>query len=151
MQTIHALLQELGKLINIPGLALDDDQTCTLDIDGQPIALRWLEESDTLLAYGVLMRDAPESVPLLRFLLKANLFGAASKGLHIGLHAPSNAFVMSGTVAVSSLDAESLGTYLGFMADSVALWKAKISELGRQAAPGGAPEEGVADPALLRC
>ena len=38
MQTIHALLQELGKLINIPGLALDDDQTCTLDIDGQPCA-----------------------------------------------------------------------------------------------------------------
>lgn len=136
MKEAIALIQELAALTGAD-VALSPEGVAELVADGNALTLRWREEDQDWLCYGVALDGGcdPLSREVLARALEFNLFGAASLGLHVGLFA--NAIVLSMTCPAAGLTAEAFAERLLFLS-------AQIDALGMRLAVGA---DGAAAPA----
>lgn len=124
MKEATALIQELAALTGAD-VALAPDGVAALVADGNALSLRWREEDQDWLCYGVVLDGGAEPLArdVLARALSFNLFGAESLGLHVGLFA--NALVLSTTCPAAGLTAEAFAERLLFLS-------AQIDALGRK-------------------
>ena len=113
MEKDELLVRELSELIGVE-LAYSDDRTCDLAVDGRIVVLRYRPDDDDWLYFGVVSEsedDQPRG--LLAKALELNLFGSETLGMHLGLF--GNALVLSGSVPMDGLTAESFAERLLFL------------------------------------
>ena len=145
MKEATALIQELAALTGAD-VALSPEGVAELVADGNALTLRWREEDQDWLCYGVALDGGcdPLSREALARALEFNLFGADALGLHVGLFA--NAIVLSTTCPAAGLTAEAFAGKLLFLS-------AQIDALGKRltvgADAGATPVEAPAADALL--
>ncbi len=145
MKKTTALVQELAALTGAD-VALSPEGVAELVADGNALTLRWREEDQDWLCYGVALDggDDPLAREVLARALEFNLFGADALGLHVGLFA--NAIVLSTTCPAAGLTAEAFAGKLLFLS-------AQIDALGKRltvgADAGATPVEAPAADALL--
>lgn len=128
MKEATALIQELAALTGAD-MVLSPEGVAELVADGNALTLRWREEDQDWLCYGVALDggDAPLRRETLARALAFNLFGADALGLHVGLFA--NAIVLSTTCPAAGLTAEAFAGKLLFLS-------AQIDALGKRLAVG---------------
>ena len=113
MEKDELLVRELSELIGVE-LSYSDDRTCDLAVDGRIVVLRYRPDDDDWLYFGVVSEsedDQPRG--LLAKALELNLFGSETLGMHLGLF--GNALVLSGSVPMDGLTAESFAERLLFL------------------------------------
>ena len=128
MKEAIALIQELAALTGAD-VALSPEGVAELVADGNALTLRWREEDQDWLCYGVALDGGcdPLAREVLARALEFNLFGADALGLHVGLFA--NAIVLSATCPAAGLTAEAFAERLLFLS-------AQIDALGKRLAVG---------------
>lgn len=136
MKEAIALIQELAAITGAD-VALSPEGVAELVADGNALTLRWREEDQDWLCYGVALDGGcdPLAREVLARALEFNLFGADAFGLHVGLFA--NAIVLSTTCPAAGLTAEAFAERLLFLS-------AQIDALGKRLAVGAG---GTAAPA----
>ena len=130
MKEAIALIQELAAITGAD-VALSPEGVAELVADGNALTLRWREEDQDWLCYGVALDGGCD--PLAREVLARALEFAL--GLHVGLFA--NAIVLSATCPAAGLTAEAFAERLLFLS-------AQIDALGKRLAVGA---DGAAVPA----
>ena len=118
------LIRELAGLTGVD-LAYSDDRMCDIAVDGRIVVLRYRPEDDDWLYFGVV--SDPDDGPSRGVLAKAlelNLFGAETLGMHLGLF--GNALVLSGSVPMEGLTAESLAERLLLLSRQIGKLAAKL-------------------------
>ena len=128
MKEATVLIQELAALTGAD-VTLSPEGVAELVADGNALTLRWREEDQDWLCYGVALDggDVPLAREVLARALEFNLFGADSLGLHVGLFA--HAVVLSATCPAADLTAEAFAERLLFLS-------AQIDALGRRLVVG---------------
>ena len=120
------IVRELSELIGAD-LSLSQDNICELDVDGRVTVLRYRQEDDDWLCFGLVTDDdEPPSRKTLEKALSLNLFGAGTHGLHLGIF--GNALVLSDSVPMAGLTAEVLAEKLLFLSQGIAAVSEKIEE-----------------------
>ena len=112
MEKEDLLIKELSELTGAE-MDLSPDKTCDLTVEDRIVVLRYRPEDDDWLYFGIMAE--PEGGPSREMLAKAlelNLFGSETLGLHLGLF--GDALILSGTVGMDGLTAESFAEKLLF-------------------------------------
>ena len=130
MEKAELMVKELSELTGTE-LALSPDNICELAVDDRVTILRYRPEDADWLCFGLVTDDdEPPSRKVLEKALSLNLFGAGTHGLHLGLF--GNSLVLSETVPMDGLTAESLAEKLLYLSRQIA---AVSEELGVGAEP----------------
>lgn len=105
----EALLQDLSQSIGLPDLKFDEQNMCTLLVDGEH-RITLLANSEThLILYGILggwPDDAPSNFGL--DLLTANMLLAELEGPHLGYEPLSKSVLLVKSCPLDGLDVERL-------------------------------------------
>lgn len=105
MKKDELLIKELSDLIGVE-LEYSVGKTCDLVAEERVVVLRYCEKDESWLYFGVVFEPEGElSRDILVKALELNLFGGETLGFHLGLF--GNALVLSGSVAMEGLTAES--------------------------------------------
>ena len=131
MDNDELLIKELSHHTGVEMEYRTDERLCEISVDGHVLMLRYRPDGDDWLYFGVVadFEDEGLSEAVLTRALEFNLFGAGTSAFHLGLFGMS--FILSGTVAMDGLTAESFADRL------VALGR-KIEELSGELAESGA-------------
>lgn len=143
MKEAIALIQELAALTGAD-VALSPEGVAELVADGNALTLRWREEDQDWLCYGVALDGGcdPLAREVLARALEFNLFGADALGLHVGLFA--NAIVLSATCPAAGLTAEAFVERLLFLSaqiDALGKWLAVGADGAAAPAPDAVPQD----------
>ena len=117
MTNEELLIRELAEVSGVD-IMLDGYGTCEAVVEGNIIVMRYRPEDGDWLIFGV-VRDTGEELTreVLAKALEMSLFGAATKGLHLGLY--SQALVLSDKVPADGLSAEALAERLVFLSQRI--------------------------------
>lgn len=114
MEKEELLVDELSGLTGVE-LELSSDKICELAVEDRVVVLRYRPDDGDWLYFTVVAE--PEDGPgkqMMEKSLRLNLFGAETLGLHLGLF--GKALILSGTVAMDGLTAETLAERLLLLA-----------------------------------
>lgn len=111
------IIRELAEVSGVD-ITLDGYGTCEAVVEGNIIVMRYRPEDGDWLIFGV-VRETSDELPreVLAKALEMSLFGAATKGLHLGLY--SQALVLSDRVPAEGLSAEALAERLIFLSQRI--------------------------------
>lgn len=126
---IDRLLAQLGIMLGIDGLVLDEDNTCILEIDEVEVLMCWDAEVDRLLFDAVL--GAPDSEfdqLLLETLLTANYLRLDLGGAVIGINPDRQQFTLSQRLDIQAMDEHGLAMLLSEFSDHAVAWRARIAQ-----------------------
>ena len=142
MEKDELLIRELSELIGVE-LAYSDDKTCDLAADDRIVVLRYRPEDDNWLYFGV-VSEPDDELPreVLAKALELNLFGSETMGLHLGLF--GNALVLSGSVPMEGLTAESFAERLLFLSRHIGKLAEKLE--GENASDDIQPSDATPSP-----
>ena len=113
MTNEELLIRELADVSGVD-ITLDGYGTCEAVVEGNIIVMRYRPEDGDWLVFGVVRESGDElSRDVLAKALEMSLFGAATKGLHLGLY--SQALVLSDRIPADGLSAEALAERLIFL------------------------------------
>lgn len=142
LNPVHLLISELGALLGVPDLALDESLICTLGLDDVALSLEVNEKEGTLMLYSVvaLLPDADRESFLIAA-LSANLFWAETAGATLALAAQSSAILLQRQMLLQSLDVQQLAACLEQFANQCEQWTAKLG--GSAADDSSAPSADI--------
>ncbi len=131
---VHLLVTELGTLLGLPDLVLDESNICCLSLDDTLVNLEVKEEEDTLLFYSV-VATLPETgrEALLTSALAANLFWGETAGATLALAEQSAALMLQRQMPLESLDAQALAAGLEQFVNQCEHWAGRLGESGSPA------------------
>ena len=139
LSSVHLLISELGALLGVPDLALDESLVCCLGLDDLVVNLEVNEKDATLLLYSV-VASLPDTgrEPLLMTALSANLLWGETAGDTLALAESSAAILLQRQMRLESLDIQSLAAGLEHFANQCEHWIATLGE-PTAAAPSASP------------
>lgn len=123
-ETYKKLITQLGKTINLPDLAPDQDDYCCLEFDKKIVVhLQYSVENDVLMLFSQLgIIDEDKTADLYSKILKANLFWQGTGGATIGVDDQTREALMAFQIALSLLDFNKFQELLEGFVNTSELW-----------------------------
>ena len=126
---VELLLRDLGKLVGIDALGLDENGRCALVVDGDlEIEISIADGGSGLVLAGFIGKlpaDAPRE--LYADLLEANFFWRGTAGATLGIERDSASVVMVECLPVQGLHVSQLEQRLAAFVESARSWTTKIT------------------------
>lgn len=123
------LIKELGALMNMPQLALDENGTCQLVFD-KCIEVNFEQSPDgqALFLYSVVSAIPPEGrEAFYEQLLEANLFGGGTGGATFAVNPDSGEVVLFQTVATETVEFSAFAKMLESYVDQLQSWSERLA------------------------
>ena len=117
----QTMVHDVGNLIGIPDLELDENGVCTLSLDDDRFYISVLHEVEGSLTAIVTLRDIEPTEMLLQHALEANHLWQATQGATFTLE-PGEGKLTLGKSATDAKDAQSLFAILEQLLDSARAW-----------------------------
>jgi len=139
---IDLLIDELGKELELSGLRLGEEQTCSIATgNGLEIVLNYLEDDDLLVTYASLgsIPDAKREA-VYEALLKGNFGWETARGTTLSTTGRGREAVLQAYHPVASLDADALSATLDHFSRWASLWAEIIRDIDTNDAPGSAAD-----------
>jgi hypothetical protein len=132
------LLQALGLLMGLPKLRFDSNGCARLSIDGAPALNFERSEAGGIHMYSVLSPLPPDGrEALYTRLLKANLFGTATKGATLAVDVAHNEVVICRTFPTELATAASFHAMVEGFVDAADEWEGRLAGAQADAEPRG--------------
>jgi len=130
---MERLLEDFGKLVEIPELKFDEDGYCCLFFDDIAINLELDEEENRLYIYSHIGRVPEENKrDFYEMLLKANYFCFETQGGTLGINDDAEVVMLTYHIPFSVLDLTQFETLFGKFADLAKKWKQKIKDFDKK-------------------
>lgn len=153
IEQVRPLVQDLGRLVGIPDLALDGAGDCVLTVDGDlTLELSFIDGEDRLVVAAPLATLDEEAPPgLLTALLDANVFWRGTGGSTIGVDRNTRTVLLMTSLPAAGLTAGALESRLGEIVAVAQGWRARIAAGGdEKSQPVPADTEAPAGNVILR-
>jgi hypothetical protein len=127
---IDEVLAGLAEELGLERLALDEDDQCLVDVDGQIVLMQYISEAEIVVMQidlGPISGRAELAV--LRALMTANTSWRESGGGAFGLAPEAVHAVLTARLDLAELTADSFTDRVGDLADAAARWSAHIAAL----------------------
>ena len=135
--TINQILGEFGTEISLPGLKLDNTNSCTLVFDGtQSVQIMYDDQLETLNFYSEL-GDLPEkwNERCCDCLLKSNADWALTEGLTLSKRRDSNSVLLGYNLPILNLSLQIFENILEHFLKQIDLWKSYIQQMSQGELP----------------
>jgi len=135
---VHLLVSELGALLGVPDLALDEKGICSLGLDEVVVNMEFKADADMLMFYSV-VATLPEvgREQMLSTALGANLLWGETRGDTLALAEQSGAILLQRQMPLEGLDVQGLAASLESFTNQCEGWAARF---GGSPAPERNPE-----------
>ncbi len=150
IEQVQLLLADLGGLVGISSLALNEKGQCTLVVDERiEIGLSFNDGDDTMVMASVVGQMPPEpATDRYAMLLDANFFWRGTGGATLGVERDSGTIVLVEPVALSGLQIGRLEARLGGFVKAAREWTDRLA--APSAEPGASDETFKAGDIILR-
>lgn len=150
--TAEQLLLDLGQVIELPDLSLDEHGCARLMFDGKlPMQLEHDEAAQALMLYFVLETIPPEGrEAVFQQLLKGNLFGATTAGSTLAIDDLNNDIVLWQRVMLETATGEKLARIIEQMLDVAEQWQVRLKERTSEGLADVSHAAGLMDGMLTR-
>jgi len=148
-EQVQLLLRDLGKLVGMNDLALDEHGRCALLIDDRLEISVTFANGDDHLVMAALVGELPADAPQERYaaLLDANFFWRGTNGATLGVDRDTRAVVLLERLPITGLYVGHLEAILGDFVDSGLDWMNRLANhtdepQGASAAADHSPTQG---------
>lgn len=150
-QQVQLLLNDLGKIVGIPDLALRDGQCALLIDDRLELEISHADGDDRLVLAALLGKMPADAGPE-RYLdlLDANFFWRGTEGATLGIDRDSDSVVLVDSIHVANLHAGDLEAKLGRFVRAAQDWTARIAGEGPVTGGTTSGDKGNKDDLILR-
>jgi len=153
-ENAKANLKELGKELNLPELAFDENKTCILGIDNAfSLHLTYEPNSDRLYLYSPILDGLPQKedvkLKLYEALLEVSLLGGQMFGGGIGVAINEGIILMHCTLEMAGADVSALRRLASLFVDAVDKLRKRVQDIlagrdpGATGIPGSKPPDGM--------
>jgi hypothetical protein len=133
----EALVESLGKYLNIDGLIFDDeDDTCLIRFDEKNlVTLTWLEEGNVIMIDEFIttlsLQDRVDRHEIVENMLEANVFWMQTKGATLSMHSESGTVIAARRLPVYGRDGvmiavEVLGSCIRDLVSLASQWRSLL-------------------------
>lgn len=130
-QKVNDLLNQLGSIIGIEGLSLNDDNGCTLGFDSQVINLQYEADEQMLVLFSELGSVQPDQKAVIyEELLTANFYRKQMQDCCLSFCPATQCVVLIRYLSVDGLDFIFFETLLQSFIDIATAWAGKIENTG---------------------
>lgn len=135
MNNIYILIEEFGKKNNIPDMALDELESCTLALDDGAIVHLQYDKTREMLVLLSSIGSVPPAAQISVYgcLLHANLFWAETSGATLALESQHGEIVLQFEESVHTLTPVRLEQLLVNFTDTSQSWKEKLAQFTQAA------------------
>jgi hypothetical protein len=139
------LVTELGSKLGVPGMALDDADSCSLSLDDGVVTLRisYTEETDMFDFSARLDGLAPKPVHMARA-LGLNFCWQANAGATFALDARSSRLTLNRRCPAAELDLPGFSTALEKLAGNAIAWTKILGDMKEEAESSAAQSDAAA-------
>ncbi|AGC50465.1 type III secretion system chaperone [Lawsonia intracellularis] len=127
----QSLIKELGPIINLPDLALDENNVCRVEFDDMPVDFEALPDGSMLYIYAQVSPVPPPGrrEKLFTRLLTGNLFGGETLGSTLGYDINQESIVMHIALAVEKNSFSDFQTTLERFLDRLKFWREECQDI----------------------
>jgi len=131
--TLTLLISELGGVLGVPELVLDESGICCLGLDDVVVNLEYKTDTGMLMLYSVVATLPEEGrEQMLSSALGANLLWGETKGDTLALAEESGAILLQRQMPAEELDVQSLAASLESFTDACERWTEKLGQAAAQ-------------------
>lgn len=133
LSPVHLLMSELGSLLGVPELALDESGICCLGLDDVVVNLEHKSETGMLMLYSVVATLPEEGrEQMLSTALGANLLWGETRGDTLALAEDSGAILLQRQMPAEGLDVQGLAASLESFTEACERWTEKLGQAAAQ-------------------
>lgn len=138
----QTLIKELGPVINLPDLALDENNVCRVEFDDMPVDFEALPDGSMLYIYAQVspVPAVGKREKLFTRLLTGNLFGGETLGATLGYDLNQESIVMHLALPVEKTDFPDFQTALERFLDRLKFWREETQDIIHGASDSDQPE-----------
>ncbi|MFY0478486.1 type III secretion system chaperone [Achromobacter marplatensis] len=124
MSDYEKLIAKLGKALNMPDMAPDEDGYLMLKVDDQFVHMQLDAEADEIILYAILQEVEPDrQLEIYARLLTANTFWKETGGATLSIDEASGRVLLGRVLPLRSLDEVEFDVALGRFTDTVTHWE----------------------------
>ncbi len=126
----QSLIKELGPIIKLPDLALDENNVCRVEFDDMPVDFEALPDGSMLYIYAqVIPVPLSGREKLFSRVLIGNLFGGETLGATLGYDVNQEAIIMHIALSVENTTYPDFQTILERFLDRLKYWRGECQHL----------------------
>lgn len=139
----QSLIKELGPIIKLPDLALDENNVCRVEFDDMPVDFEALPDGTMLYIYAQVAPVPPvdKREKLFTRLLTGNLFGGETLGSTLGYDLNQESIVMHIALPVEKTTFPDFQTTLERFLDRLKFWREECQNIIHSSSNTGSQPE----------
>ena len=129
IEVLSSLVRDLGAVVGIPDLRLDEDNRVNLMLDDVPLSIELAGSGEAVALYSLLdqLPAGGDDASVFRQLLNANYLHRETEGATLGVESESRNVVLIREDSLMSLDAHMFETIIERFVNLAAHWRQVLS------------------------